>query len=214
MKFVSAVMATVFLLCGGAIAQEKKPMYSVSAGAAFPSQPGQLNDYWHGGWHVGCGIGYPLTSHLTLGGAFSYSRLSFDPEAVIARSSWFEYYPWMEVSGTAATLITGNWRLKINLVPVTRQAWFSPYFFGGLGWFRLTRGEYTIRYRIVSEQSLRTAKSIDRPSSQTGLEVGAGVEFYLSKHWNIYGEITYCSSLDNSPIWAEWVPLRVGLIFH
>ncbi len=194
--------------------QSKGPIYSISTGVALPSQPKILNDSWNGGWHIGGGIGYPITPWLTIGGAFSYSHLPFDAKAVIARSKLASYYPWVRVEGNSATIITGNCRVKINLTAPTRTSWFSPYFFGGMGWYRLTLGEYTVQYKIVSQRSVRTYRQSAYPNSQIGLEGGAGFEVYLSKHLNGYMEITYCTSFTDSPIWAEWIPLRIGLLLH
>jgi hypothetical protein len=194
--------------------QSKRPIYSISGGVALPSQPAVLNELWNGGWHIGGGIGYPVTPWLNIGGAFSYSHLPFDAKAVIARSKLASYYPWVRVEGNSATIITGNCRVKINLTVPTRTSWFSPYFFGGMGWYRLTLGEYALKFRIVTEESERTDRHLEYPCSQVGLEGGAGFEVYLTKHLNGFAEITYCSSFTDSPIWAEWIPLRIGLLLH
>jgi hypothetical protein len=192
--------------------QSKRPIYTISGGVALPSQPKSLNDSWNGGWHIGGGIGYPVTPSLTVGGEFSYSHLPFDAEAVIGSRSG--YYPWIKVVGNSATIITGNCRVKINLVAPTKSSWLSPYFFGGLGWFRLTLGEYVVRYRIVSEESERAYRYSEYPTSQVGLEFGVGFEIHLSERLNAYVEMADSGSLSGSPIWAEWIPLRVGLLLH
>jgi hypothetical protein len=211
LKLRSLVVFWLLALVSTVCPQSKRPIYSISGGIALPSQPAVLNENWNGGWHIGGGIGYPVTRCLTIGGAFSYSHLPFDAEAVVARGS---NRPWMRVEGTSSTIITGNCRAKINLVPLTRITWFSPYFFGGLGWFRLTRGEFTIRYKFVSEESMRTEYHFQVPTCQAGGEFGAGLEIYLANRLSGFAEMTYSASLINAPIWCEWIPLRVGLILH
>jgi hypothetical protein len=195
-----------------AFPQSKRPIYSISTGIALPSQPKSLNDSWNGGWHISGGIGYPVTPRLTIGGAFSYSHLPFDPESIIRRDN--PLAPWIRVEGSSSTIITANCRLKINLVTSAKTARFSPYFFGALGWFRLTQGEFVERLRIVSEAEEQTLRHSGYATSRPGLEFGAGFEIYLSEHLHTYIEIANSGSITDSPVWAEWIPLRIGLLLH
>ena len=192
--------------------QAKRPIYSISGGVALPSLPKGLNEYWNGGWHISGGIGYPVTRYLTIGGTISYSHLPFDAERVIAH--YGTLFRWISVDGVSATIVTSNCRLKINLVPPDKTTRFSPYFFGGLGWFRLTEGEYVIQYKYVWNQSGGTNRQSKYTTSQFGLEFGSGIEICLTKRLNAYAEIACSTSFSYSPIWAEWVPIRIGLLLH
>lgn len=214
MRYLCAMMALLMMLGGCVLAEAKRPVYTISGGLALPSQPHRLNDSWNGGWHIGGGIGYPVTPYVTVGGAFSYSHLPFDAEAVIARSTLATYYPWVRVEGNSATIITGNCRLKVNFIAPTKNCWFSPYFFGGLGWYRLTLGEYTVRYKMISQESERTHIKPTSPSSQVGLDFGAGLEIYLSNRLNAFIEVADSGTLTGCPVWAECFPIRIGLIIH
>jgi len=195
-----------------ALPQSKRPIYSISGGVALPSKPKSVNASWNGGWHISGGIGYPLTKCLTVGGAFSYSHLPIDPEAIIRR--YDNLAPWIRVEGSSSTVITANCRLKINLVPPTRTAKFSPYFFGALGWYRLTIGEYEVRYRFVSSDNERMWRGSQYGASTTGLEFGAGFEFYLSSRLHAYIEIADAGSLLAEPFYSEWIPVRIGLLLY
>jgi opacity protein-like surface antigen len=212
MKYLCVMMALVMMLSGGALAEAKRPIYMLSGGVALPSQPESLNESWNSGWHIGGGIGYPLTRCLTVGGTISYSHLPFDAEAAVKRDG--ARVPFLTAEGVSSTILAGGFRAKLNLVAPTVYSRVSPYFFGALTWMRVTQGEYVERFRNVSKWSEQEYRHSTRITRQSGMEIGAGMELCLSHHLNVCAELAYSSSYTASPIFAEWVPVRIGLLLH
>jgi hypothetical protein len=212
MKYLYAVMALVLVLSGCVLAEAKRPIYMFSGGVALPSQPESLNESWNNGWHISGGIGYPLTRCLTVGGTISYSHLPFDAEAVVKRDG--PKVAWLKADGVSSTILTGGLRAKLNLVPPTVSSRLSPYFFGSLILMRVSVGEYVETYRRVSKWSEQQYLQHAYAFREYGAEIGAGVEVVLSRHLNAYTEVAYSSSIAYTRNWAEWVPVRAGLLLR
>jgi hypothetical protein len=148
--------------------EEKRATLSLSGGVSFPSQPSVFSDYWKMGFNFGASLGYALSPFLTIGGSFDYNNFAFDEEGFLKNLGASGYG--ITVSGASASIISVMGNLKVSLTPAS----VSPYFFGGLGFSRISLSDATISGGGESATVKFGSNSVFSVLFGAGLDIPAG----------------------------------------
>ncbi len=203
--FIGLITLTLDLRAG-------QPIYSLAGGIGLPSQPADLNRYWKGGWHLAGGIAYPLTKKLSVGGHLAYSHMPSDAEAVLRDLG--DQAPYIRVESKSSAILTVTGRAKLNFVVPARSTPLSPYFFGSLGWFRLTEGGWEVTSITSPDGDGHVRRWFGLVESVIGTEFGAGMDVYLKGWLSTFVEVGAGISFTKKITYVEWVPIRLGISIH
>ena len=178
----------------------------LGSGPVCAAGPGDVVDFWNRGLSFDLSVGQRIANRFVVTLGVGHARLPVEPDKLLAIGADFE------TSG--GDFAVASARLGIRL-EFERGTWFRPYLHLGLGGYRLAYEDLTIT--VANPQSfcgaaaceLRFAPSERPDETVLGLQLGAGVAYYLSDHLWLYGEPSYHIMFAKER--TGMVPLRLGI---
>ncbi|MEG8948171.1 hypothetical protein [Rosettibacter firmus] len=172
----------------------------INTGFSLPSQPETFSDYWNTGINIGGGLGFPFSSSLVFVGRVDYNNFSFDEEGFLKDNNFAGYG--VSISGGSASIVTITGNLKANLISTPNSV--SPYFVGGIGYFKMTIDEFTISALGESE------KVEGDTESAFSVLFGVGVDIPAGETMSIYFEGKYGIGFTEDES-KKYFPLNAGI---
>ena len=182
--------------------QVKKGTFSFNSGFSLPSSPEEFSDYWNSGINFGVGIERPISPKLIFQACLDYNTFPMNEDKFLSEAGVSGYD--ISLDGGGASIINVSANLKAPLS--VKESSVTPYFVGGLGIFRLSVGDITVRYQGQSE----TAEG----ASETALSIllGTGLDFTINPKVKMFVEIKYGIGFTEGES-TKYIPIKVGLSF-
>lgn len=181
------------------------PVFYLNSGVSIPAAPDAFSDYRKMGLNLGGGMGYPLTSNLTLQGYVDYNNFTFDEERFLADRGRLGERG-VSIDGGAATILTISGNLKVSVPSSTAR--IAPFFTGGVSFFKRSISD-------VSISGTRFKVEFDDIDSATAFSIGfgAGLDVNLSDHVALFIEGKYAIGFTEDES-TQYVPVKLGLVFN
>ena len=182
--------------------QVKRSTLSFNSGFSLPSAPVEFSDYWKSGFNFGAALEYPLSPKVIFQGCLNYNRFPLNEDQFLSEDGLSGLD--ISIDGGAASIITVSGNLK---APLSIQgSSVSPYLVGGLGIFRLSVSDITVRYQGQSGR-------VDGASETALLFIfGTGLDFTISPKVNMFFEIKYGIGVTEGES-TKYFPVKIGLSF-
>ena len=204
MKIITPVIVAVLFIMTTAFPQdEHRATLSFGGGLSFPSQPNLFSDYWKTGFNVGAGLGYKLSTAVSIDGTFEYNNFAFDDEGLLNDLGATGYG--ITIQGGSATIFSVIGSLKANLIPPPKPV--SPYFLVGIGLFSLSTSDITISTPYGSEK-----KKGDSESAFT-IVFGVGLDIRANETTTVFIQVADGVGFTKGQN-TSYVPLKAGLRFN
>ena len=200
---VPVCIIIVFIQTSFARAQTQDPSYSLSTGFAIPSAPDDFAESWNSGYNLGASIGYPLSPNLTFQGCLDYNSFTLDEDGFLGGGLFSR-----SANGGTTSIVTASANLKAILS--SQGSSVSPYFTGGLGFFRLSFGDVTV---TDHEYPGGFSQTVDG-DSETAISIffGAGLEFAINEKVNFFAEGKYGIGFTEDES-TRYFPVKLGFSF-
>jgi hypothetical protein len=180
--------------------QTVNPEFYASAGLSLATSPKEFRDYWPAGISFGCGIGFPLASHLGLVGFFDYSRFSLSDDKWLRDVGLSGYG--ITVAGGDASMMTFSGNLKVLAAPPDSPT--APYFSGGIGFFHVSTTDATL-YGPGGYLTLEGTSD-----SAFAVLFGAGIDFALVDYVDLFVDGRYTVAFTETEA-TQLFPIRLGV---
>lgn len=178
----------------------------LGSGLAFPAGPGNVVDFWNRGLTFDLAVGQRIADRLEVTLGVGQARLPIEPDKLLAIGAD------LETGGGDFTVLSARLGIRLEF---ERGTWFRPYLHFGVGGYRITYEELTIAvanpqaFCGESSCSLTFAPSERPEETVPGIQLGAGVAYYLNDGLWLYGEPSYHIMFADER--TGMVPLRLGI---
>jgi len=198
-RIVAYIAIVILVITSVALAESAKKLELYVNGAlAFPFTPDEFSDHWKPGMlNLGGGIGYNINPITSVNFYLDWCNFGLDGEK-LAHDMGAGGQVTFSGSGMSVMTITGNIKACIPFGKV------RPYFWGGCGFFSLSREDGSVSgggYVVPLEGDLE---------STFGFNLSVGVDYLISKTVDIFVDGRYVYGLTQSQS-TSIVPLRIGV---
>lgn len=204
-------IASVVLLAALAVANSGSTLAQdfrlyVGSGVAFPAGPGDVVDFWNRGFSFDVGAGHRFQDRFELTLSVGQARLPIETEKLLAIGA--------DVETAGGDFVVSSARIGLRL-EFERGTWFRPYLHVGVGAYRLIYEELDITVanpqEVCGQAVCAFTFSPSERATETvpGLQLGAGVAYYLTDGTWLYAEPSYHIMFATER--TGLVPLRLGL---
>lgn len=189
---------------GDAFAQNTR-VY-LGSGVAFPAGPGDVVDFWNRGFTFDVGAGQRFQDRWELTVSIGQASVPIETEKLLAIGA--------ELETDGGDFVVSSARLGIRL-EFERGTWFRPYLHLGLGAYRLVYEDLNITVANPQEVcgqvdcAFTFAPSERATETVPGLQLGAGIAYYLTDRTWLYAEPSYHIMFGTER--TGLVPLRLGI---
>lgn len=183
--------------------QVERGTLSFNSGFSLPATPVDFADYWKTGLNFGAALEYPLSPKVIFQGCLDYNNFPLNEDKFLSEDGLNGLG--VSLDGGAASIITVSANLKAPL-PVQGSS-VTPYFVGGLGIFRLSLSDVTVRYQGQSGR----VEGISETA--TALIFGTGLDFTINPKVNMFVEIKYVIGITEGES-TRYFPVKIGLSFR
>ncbi len=200
----SLLLPILFIVANSASGQETR-VY-LGSGPVFPAGPGDVVDFWNRGLTFDISMGQRIADRLEVTLGVGQARLPIEPNKLLASGAD------LETSGGDFSVLSARLGIRLEF---ERGTWFRPYLHLGVGGYRIAFEEL----RIVVENpevfcgaascALTFAPSERPDETVLGLQLGAGVAYYLNDCLWLYAEPSYHIMFASER--TGMVPLRLGI---
>ena len=173
-------------------------------GLSSALSPEALKDYRRTGFNFGIGAGKGMNMNvgkfdISVGGRIDYSSLDFYVDEFLRKEKGIE--EGYSITGGETSILTLLGTAKVILSGI-----ISPYFYGGLGFFRFSIKDATM-YDLISYEN----EPIPGSSENTfGISLGAGVE--AGTPFGLFAEGQYIIGFTESSTQLLF-PIKLGVIY-
>ncbi|NNE68920.1 MAG: outer membrane beta-barrel protein [Rhodothermales bacterium] len=203
----SVYLILLIVACIGmqpASAQETR-LY-LGSGVTFPAGPGDVVDFWNRGLTVDVGVGRRFQDRLEFTASVGRARLPIASDKLLAIGA--------DIETGGGDFAVSSARLGVRL-EFERGTWFRPYLHVGVGAYRVVYEELEITVANPQEACGQPTCSLtfgpaERGSSTVpGMQLGAGIAYYLTDGMWLYAEPSYHIMFATER--TGLVPLRIGI---
>jgi opacity protein-like surface antigen len=177
-----------------------------SGGLSVPYKPSIFSDHWKSGFNVGFGIGFPLSSNITLVLNYDHNVIPINEPEMVGAAGLNGNNLNSRGEGGTTSILTATASMKF--IPFATQENISPYIIGGIGYLFLTRSDFAIFYTDTSGFHTIIAESESEPAF-TG-SIGAGVDILGGKNSAVFFEIRYVLGFTTREH-TGYFPMKVGI---
>lgn len=217
---------SIILLIAVSISPAQKSadfIVSLHGGSAIPSTPMSFSQYWNMSYGGGGGVEMPLSSSITIGVNVDYYQFIMDEEGIgnsfdtkYMRDIWA--FNAVSLKPAASNSSTLSIAVNVRIESPDLNGAFRPYFIAGGGILQYSFAEITLPVKSTiamnGESVTITSKQkiVGGDTTDPFLQLGMGVNYYLTSSLGIFAEARYAKELVKG-IGMTFVPLTVGVSY-
>jgi opacity protein-like surface antigen len=222
MKRTGCAVILALMLMTGASAQESSDFtVFASSGVVLPSSPMAFANYWKMQYGGGVGVGYALTSSVTLMGSFEYYRFKLDEQGIqdgfdtqYMRDIWLFTDVTLHPSAAASSVKTISANLR--MVPSASSRIMTPYGLAGVGLMSFAMAEIVVpTTNVITIDGTEIPFTADRTISggtmtAAYIQLGLGAEFDIITLIKPFVEARYVLGMTKG-MRTIYIPLTAGV---
>jgi opacity protein-like surface antigen len=222
MKRLSVVFVLLFLVMSVGQAQKRSGFeVFLSSGFAIPSSPMPFANYWKMQYGGGGGVGYTLSSSITILGSAEYYKFQLNRDG-ISKSFDTKYMSdiWifndvsLNPSADPSSVFTAS--INLQLTPSGNSKTLSPYLLLGAGVMSVTLSEISLPTTSVLalDSSIVSMTAMRRitggKETAAFFQCGMGIEAHLTSLVTMFAEARFVRGLSKG-LGTAYIPLTAGV---
>jgi opacity protein-like surface antigen len=224
MKKICLLFICILIVGSISSAQKSKDIVvSLHGGSAFPSTPMSFSQYWKMSYGGGGGVEIPVSSSMTIGANVDYYQFVMDEEGIrnsFATTHMRDIWAFNDVSikPVASNSSVMSIALNMRIESPDLNGALRPYLIVGGGLLKYSFAEIDLPVKstiVMNGESVSMTsqqKIIGGDKTDPFVQLGIGVNYYLSSSLGIFAEARYSKELVKG-IGMTFVPLTAGVLF-
>ena len=178
----------------------------IAGGLALPSGPEDFRDNWNLGLNLGGGIGFSLSSAVSIAFSGEYAFFPIDETEMLKKAGASGTGVSVTIDGGTLSILTLAGNVKLLLIPTPGST--APYFVAGAGFFSLSASDARISASYLGSSSSVTVK-FDNESAFYA-SVGAGMDIPMNEKTSVFFEGRYSIGFTKGEN-TSYIPIKAGI---